>query len=735
MSARFPRSLRSMLTTLSIGIAVTVFVIVLSHDVLFEFPPFGRAELALIDARFQQRGPIRTARDSSSIVIVEISQESFAMLPDEWPWPKRYYARLVRNLHRAGARVIGLDVIFPSLNRSNPSDDADFWKAIQETNTLVLAGKVEPLTSSYTLTDAAEHYGNVFIQPASNQRFGVVNTPVDVDGVLRRCMPFVLDPGSGRRMPTFSMAVLNAYRGRAPMATVDVLRDGFAFDTTFVPRYDERSFLINYYGPSGSFRRIKFGDIIDDAEFQTLDELNLHEPINTFDDPDYGYLYDGTFNNKIVLVGSTMPEDKDLFPVPIGVGRYAGDNQLYGVEIHANVIQSFLDGRFIRRQGIGSTVLVVFVLSVFTFAFVAGLKEIKTRWSMLIELLGAAIMLAELVIVYWIALRLFESNGYLMSMVPPMLAVVVSYVASTVYHYVAERRLKTLIKSMFSTYVNPEVVNELLADPDKLRLGGERREMTVFFSDIENFTQIAEKLPPEALVGLLNDYLSEMTEIIIANEGTLDKYEGDAIVAFWGAPIPQSDHALHACRAAVAMQLRLRTLRDRWTLAGHPRLNVRIGINSGEMVVGNMGGGGRFDYTVIGDSVNLGARLEGANKMYQTNVIISESTYRYVASQVVARELDMLVVAGRSEPIRVYELMGLLERNPSPESLRFTEHYSLGLQLYRNREWAAAIQQFQLALTAKPNDYPSQLYIERSNLYLVSPPSEDWNGVFVLRTK
>jgi len=408
---------------------------------------------------------------------------------------------------------------------------------------------------------------------------------------------------------------------------------------------------------------------------------------------------------------------------------------MYGVEIHANVIQSIIDSNFIRRQPLALTFFTVFGICLFTYVLTAGLKTIRTKYSALIEVLGIALIISELIIIYWASLELFRTENYLTDMISPALAVILSYVSSTVYSYVAERRQKILIKGMFSQYVNPTIVEELVAHPDRLRLGGEKKEVTVFFSDIENFTQISEKIQPENLVTILNAYLSEMTAIVIANNGTLDKYEGDAIVAFWGAPLPQEDHAVRACRTAVQMQRRLEEIMPQWEREGKPLLRIRIGMSTGEVVVGNMGGANRFDYTVIGDTVNLGSRLEGANKQYKTRIMISESTYRYAKDFIHARELDLLVVAGKTEPIRVYEVIGLAKENLSHNQEQFLRMYTKGLTHYRQREWQTAIGAFERALDLFPDDYPCQLYVERSDLYRSSPPPADWNGVFILRTK
>jgi adenylate cyclase len=224
-----------------------------------------------------------------------------------------------------------------------------------------------------------------------------------------------------------------------------------------------------------------------------------------------------------------------------------------------------------------------------------------------------------------------------------------------------EQREKKYIRQTFSKFVSKSVVDELLKDPDKLKLGGEKKILTVLFSDIRGFTTISERLTPEALVEHLNEYLQAMTDIVFKYYGTLDKYVGDEIMAFWGAPIPQDDHAVLAARASVEMMRVLGELNRKWVSEGKPELHIGIGLNTGDMVVGNMGSSSRMDYTLMGDNVNLGARLEGTNKVYGTNIIISEATYEYVKEHIVARELDLIRVKGKELPVKIYELVDLKE--------------------------------------------------------------------------
>lgn len=731
--AKKKTSLGSWLTRLGLGGALAVLVILLTQNIIFEISPLWRLELLTIDYRFRSRGPLPHAKDSTKVIIVELSEESIKSLPHRFPWPHSYYARLVRNLKRAGALAVGFDIMFEQPDAEDSTSDEDFRNAIRETGFVVVGGKIEQAAADYTVHSMSENYSNIFFGVDSS--IGITNVLSDEDGVLRRYQPFIADPAAQRRFPSLAFAVLNKVFHKSPFYTPENTSDEFVYANRHIPQFDDVSILVNYYGPDGSFRHIKFADVIDDHEFTTVEEAETGQEINTFDDPDFGYLYDGTFKDKIVLVGSRMPEDKDMFPVPMAAGKQTGGNQMYGVEIHANMIQDVLDGNFLWKEPQWVDAFAILLFSLLTFLATSWFKELKLRAHALTELLSLFFVLAELAFIGFASLKLFKDYNYVATMSGPGLAVVFGYVGVTVYNYVTERKQKAQIKGMFSRYVSPTVVNELVENPDKLRLGGERRELTVMFSDIEGFTSISESMQPENLVLLLNEYLTIMSAIILKHAGTLDKYEGDAIMAFWGAPIPQEDHALRASRASVEMLLSLKDLRERWKNEGKPSLNIRIGLNTGDMIVGNMGGVERFEYTVIGDSVNLGSRLESANKQYHTRLMMSEQTYKKVADQVIARELDMIVVMGKTEPIKVYELIGMIEGKGPPEQYEFLEVYARGLALYRKRDWTGAIELFENVLKMKPDDYPSQIYIERSRLYQAVPPPDDWNGVFILRSK
>jgi len=727
------KSTGSVFAQLSLSLAIAFAVLLFTQDFLLRLAPLNRLELSTIDYRFALRGSLPVPQESLKVVIVEISQESLRGLPDKWPWPRSYFARIVRNLKRAGARAVGIDIVFDQTDAYSPKNDEDLRKAIRETGFVVLAGKTEIASEQYAVRKEDENYSNMFFDVDSS--IGIVYVRNDDDGVYRRYRPFTYDIGAQRSIPIFSFAVLNKVLGNPPFYVVDNEPSEFVYGGRRIPKFDPVSMLVNYYGPDRTFRHIKFADVVDDTGFTTVDEAETGEQINTFDDPDFGYLYDGTFRGKVVLIGSTMPEDKDLFPVSLAKGKQTGDNLMYGVEIHANVVQNILDGNFLAKEPQWLEALSVVVLCLLTFFATTKIKEVKFRPQILGDAVGVVAVAIELGAIFSLSLVLFNDYGYVTAMTSPALGVVSGFGGATLYNYITERKQKVLIKGMFSQYVNPAFVNELVAHPEKLRLGGERKELTVLFSDVAGFTTISESLTPEKLVALLNDYLSIMTDIVFATGGTLDKYEGDAVMAFWGAPIQQNDHALRACRAALEMQKALIRIRGRWEKEGKPNINVRIGLSTGDMVVGNMGGKGKFDYTVMGDAVNLGSRLEGANKEYHTNIMMSQKTYEHVKDRVIARELDMLVVKGKTEPIVVYELVGLADDGISSEYNELLQHYNAGLVHYRRKEWQAAISSFQQVLSIDPDDYPSKMYILRTESYEQSPPPPDWNGVFVLKTK
>jgi len=738
MSApRFSPRIRSALARLATALAIATFVVLITRVPLLKLGVLERLELATLDYRFQARGSRVVAPESLQVVVLEISGDSFQSLPDRYPWPRSYYARVLRNLKAAGARAVGIDLIFDAPDAADPEGDSLLRAAIRETGIAVLAGKREEDREFVRRASLRENFDNIFYDVDSS--LGLVNIRPDEDGIYRLYnVAYAIDaPGGAQyRIPTFGFAVLNKMLDLPPATTPRSDGSAFTYGSRTIPSYDPASVLINFYGPSRTFAHIKFHDVLDDSTFQTLGEIKSGESINTFSDPDYGYLYDGTFHDKIVLIGVTIPEFKDLFPVSIARGEQRGDNLMYGVEIHANLIESVLRGDFLYRQSFLSEILTILVLVLLSFFLTARFKLLRIRHQMVIEAFAFVTALALAIVVAIAALELFISSGYVVNVTAAVLALSAGYAGSTIAHLVSERKQRMLIKSMFSTYVHPSVVDELVADPGKLALGGRRVELTVLFSDIEGFTTISEDMSPETLVGLLNEYLSAMSEIIFRTSGTLDKYEGDAIMAFWGAPVPQEDHALRACTSALDMQQAVKRISATWPAQGKPRIAIRIGINTGEMVVGNMGATGKFDYTVIGDNVNLASRLEGANKFYSTGIMVSHRTYEQVREEILGRELDRIAVKGRSKAVTTYELLARRGAGPELEQLeRFVKVYQEGLKHYHGRSWGLAEEFLRAALELRPGDRPSSIHLNRIAEFRRQPPPETWTGVVELESK
>ena len=293
---------------------------------------------------------------------------------------------------------------------------------------------------------------------------------------------------------------------------------------------------------------------------------------------------------------------------------------------------------------------------------------------------------------------------------------------------------RDFIKSTFERYVSPAVATEIINNPDMLNLGGERKTLTILFADIGDFTNLSETLQPEEVVVRLNEYFHGMNDAIMEYNGTIDKFQGDSVIAFWGAPIAQENHALLACQAAIKCRRFLNKLEEEWVAWGLPPRTYRFGINTGKVVVGNIGSTTRFEYTVIGDDVNLASRLEGANNNYGTQIMISEATYSLVKDTLIAREIDIIRVVGKTKPIKVYELVEEREK-VDEEKAMIIKHFETGIHAYRNRQWEEAISIFEYVLQLSPDDKPANVYIQRCRECQQTAPSQDWNGVFTLSEK
>ncbi len=694
---------------LLIGVGVFLLSVMLSA-----IPVLSSLELRTIDWRFSWRG-VESVEDSP-IVIVTIDDQSFESLPDRWPWPRSYYAHVIDNLTQAGARVIGLDIIFDIPDPYGPEKDQMLADAIRRAGNVVLTGKLEE-----TVGRVRYPYLNkpLPLLLEADSTWGIVAIQSDTDGMYRRY--FVAQRYRERWLPSFGLQVIRKYQNYGPEVKPKRLQKGFQFGDFFIPLYDENTMLINFAGPRKTFPYYSFDTVIDDEDFDLKGEFDL----DYFNE----LLQEGVFKDKIVLIGSTVSELHDNFPTPFLEYTDRQGNrfkaEMPGVEIHANAIRTILNHLYYFHMHpvlfFALVLLLIFVVQLITFR---------------LPTLAAVLFTMGMILLYnLLQFYLFANYRLIMEMVFPTLAIFLSFVGNNIYQYIVTQREKQMIFGAFQQYVPEKVVKELLAHPEKLTLGGEERFMTVMFSDVANFTSISENMTPRELVNLINEYLSEMTDIILKYDGIIDKYEGDAIMAEFGAPVYFDDHAAKACAAALEMQKRLKELGERWRKQNRPVLTCRVGINSGNMIVGNMGSRKVFDYTVLGDEVNLASRLEGANKIFQTHIMISESTYKLVKEEFVTRPLDLIRVKGKKKPVQVFELIARKNEKLPTSYREILPVYLNGIRYYQTRQWDKAIECFTYCLRIKPNDGPSKQYLQRVKAYQLNPPPPDWDGVFTLTTK
>ena len=522
-----------------------------------------------------------------------------------------------------------------------------------------------------------ELYGESLLKPTSTLgtqgvdfETGFVNLYTDSDGVTRSFIPHI----SGiEDHDHFSMLVVGEYLGSTP-------------------NLGNSRMLIKFFAPPEGYNYISFSDIY-----------------NNKTDPSY-------FKDKIVLIGATASDLHDDAVVPIS------NQAMPGVEINANLVQSILTRDFLHYQDDVSAVGIIFLFSV-----LAGILLYRFRIHI------ATILLAILAIVYiFFSIYTFDS-GIIMNVLYPLLSIALVYIILVVIYYLTEEKSRKWITSVFGKYVSPVVIENLIKNPDKINLGGEKRNITLFFSDIRGFTSISERLEPEELVHLLNEYLTEMTSIITKDQGLVDKYMGDGIMAFWGAPLDQIDHAKMACSSSLEMMDKLRELQKKWKKEDIPSFDIGIGLNSGDAIVGNMGSNSRFDYTAMGDNVNLASRLEGLNKMYGTNIIISENTYKIVKDKFESRKLDVVKVKGKKKPILIFELLSHKDKT-SKKQRDFIRLYEAGLEHYFKKKWKESIKSFQASIKLIDDD-ASHVFIKRCQEFLNNPPPKDWDGIWEMETK
>ena len=651
---------------LAIGCAVTaVFCLLLVKNPLL----FEMTEAKLYDFRFQTRGVVAPPDD---VVIAAIDEKSLAQL-GRWPWSRDVMARLVDRLAEAEAAVVAFDVIFPE----SEANDLLLSRAIDNAGNVILpiafdleskgGARSEPPPLSdpvlersalVSIEDLAlfRSYAPIMsrgvptlpVAPLRKSAMSLAHVsmlPDHFDGTLRwEALAIgyndMLYPSLGLRSAAF-------FKGVAPeLLTVRATRS-IDLGKTVIPTDHWGRIPINYYGPGGTVRHIPVVDILEGRA--GVKELG----------------------NRIVFVGATALGAYDLRVTPFSA-------VMPGVEKQATVAASILEGRFLTKAS---------RLQDLTFLLATGLT-LALALSRLRLLWGAVATLAGMAAICIGAVLLFNQQGLWINLAYPLGNVFWIFMSVTAWNYTFEERHARRIRAMFSSYVTTTIVNELIRNPEMARLGGEKREITVLFSDVRGFTTFSEQHEPEEVVALLNEYLGAMTEVVLHWGGTLDKFIGDAVMVFWNAPLLSEDHAERALRCALDMHARLAQLHQKWDREGKPRLSCGIGINTGEVIVGNIGAEGKkMDYTVIGDHVNLASRVESLTRSFQADILLTESTLAKLRPLVEAgtlagmelRGLRRVIVKGKQQPVSLYQVFpagagpALIVECPEQEPLRLTE--------------------------------------------------------------
>src|SRR5579859_4317474 len=749
-------------------------------------PIFGfleRLEDSSLDMRFLYRPASATPVDPR-IVIVDIDQHTQEVL-GKWPFSRVHFAHLLDTLHEGHAKVAAFDITFSKpdqtsaplralradlesrqkageaidprlmqeLDKAVAEYDADkqFAKSIQGFGAVVLGNFFLHTEADLRGLDAKtlDDYANqiAFYSFPSVRPLNPATGKADRIALIEKFRPDRLMPEGTEANLAELTSALSEETSSTGFFNIYADSDGVIRRSNLIIPYGRskdlndwdiyaslevqtiRSFLglpneqvVLEFGPVGA-SRIVFGSV---AQVHT-DELgrvyvNYHGPSYTY--PHYSMadvvekkVTPQTFAGKIVLIGATATGIGDLRTTPFG------DNDYPGVEIHANVIDDILNHSFLKRgakQSLWDLLLILF----FGIPFGIWMALVSPRWMWF----GIG-MLAALAGVDYLAFL----KGSWLNFTVPALTLTANVILISLYRALVEEKEKKRVRTAFGQYLSPEVVRRLLVNPQLVE--PRKTEITVMFSDIRGFTTISEKLDAQELAIFLNQYLSDMTKIVFERRGTLDKYIGDAVMAFWGAPIEDPEHAKLACQTALAMMARMRELQKEWKAAGKPLLDIGIGLNTGVASVGNMGSSLRYGYTALGDSVNLSSRLEGLNKDYGTHILVNETTYAAVKnSEFIFRELDLIRVKGKLQPVTIYELVGTAT-TVTPDTAARLDRFREGRELYQQRRWLEAQTVFQAMIDQWPEDGAARAYWKRCQEYLFDEPAVNWDGVFTMTHK
>ncbi len=709
---------------LAVGAAAVLCVLALDS-----VRAFDRLEWKSWDARMKAfANPAKASRDIVLLFVDQPSLDFFAPQGITWPWPRGLYGALVRHLAAGGAKAVFFDITMTETSRFGAGDDEDFAAACAEAGNVflpVFLSTDDPSAASVPSPEAWDAFrkkssaGLPKSFRGASPRVGSENVK-DVFRSVTLPVPGIFDAAGGaanvrvnpdpdtiyRRIPLFFTVHGESgggpsgnpvFVGSVPLALALAVRP--ESDSLRVPLDRDGRFVIRFFGPAGTYRSLSAAAVIN-SYAQAQEGQTPQIPAAEFKD-------------KIVLVGLSAVGLLDIKASPIS-------GVVPGVEIQAAALDTLLNNRSFRFPG-----------KMISWFFIV-LLALAAGWtvSILRKPAAQAASFAGFLAVPAAAATAAFAGKIWLDFVAPLAAVLLTIVGAAVLNYMVEGRERRFLKGAFHHYLSPAVIDRIVADPGHLKLGGEQREVTSYFSDVAGFTSISEALGPAGLVALLNEYLTEMTDLILDSGGTLDKYEGDAIIAFWNAPLDDPDHALRAARTALACQTRVAAIGPELEKKYGRRIRMRIGLNTGPAIVGNMGSARRFDYTAMGDTINLASRLESAGKQYGVWLLAGEATVRKAGGAIVSREVDVIRVVGKTEPVRIFELIGESGK-VDDVTLRRLERFSQGLEKFRLRDFCAAD-----ALFADVVDDPvAVLYRDRCRRLAEAPPPDGWDFVTDLKTK
>ena len=653
-------------------------------------------ELLTLDLRFNLFPD--TASADSNIVIIGVDDASLeSMNWLGWPWPRQIWSDMTAFLYRSGAEVVYFDITFSTSSTFSAGEDSVFGAVAGLGKTVFITGlgreEGQPIPPNALI--------DLSLSSEETDRYRFASPPVtpiaegaallaapyatpDKDGIFRKLPLFF--PAETGVVPSPALAIAMLYQ-EDNSVTVD--NGSLVSVGTDIPLTDNHEMQIRFAGPVGTYRTVGVADIL---SAMTGDTTAFHP---------------SDLDGSIVLIGYTASDLMDLKPMPYSA-------RCPGVEVVANAVDNILSGRHVATQSTAVTVLLTLLLSLCVAASLALIPKVIPA-----SLAG----LSAILIFTGFSLAAFKYGDVWVTAVPPVTSGILTLLASSVVAYRYATKDKKFLKAAFSQYLSPAIVSQVASHPEMLKLGGEKKNMTAFFSDIAGFTTISEQLDPQELVKLLNIYLTEMTDIILSSGGTVDKFEGDAIIAFWGAPVEFEDHAARGVSSALECQRKHKELNERLKQINFPPLTTRMGLASGPMVVGNMGSDKRFDYTMMGSDVNLASRLEGVNKVYGTPILISSTTRNALPDSFICREIDTVMVVGQKKPVTIWE--------PMLSETQFGSAYSEGLRLYRNGDFKAALEFF----SRNTEDPPSETMAARCRKFMKTGTPDDWNGTWVLTSK